>query len=142
MAITQFTGEYRWLSNFYPVAIACKGHVFPSVEHAYQALKCADPAEYTRFLGIAAGEAKRLGKRVKMRPSFNEERVKVMLWLLRRKFENPELRAKLLATGDTPLVEGNTWGDAFWGVDLRTGRGQNMLGKLIMKVRAELQAQE
>ena len=142
MAIMQFTGEYRWLSNFYPATIACKEYTFPSVEHAYQALKCADPAEYTRFLGITAVEAKRLGKRVKMRPSFNEERVKVMLWLLRRKFKHPELRAKLLATGDTALVEGNTWGDTFWGVDLRTGQGQNMLGKLIMKVRAELQAQE
>ena len=65
-----------------------------------------------------------------------------MLWLLRRKFENPELRAKLLATGNTELIEGNTWGDTFWGAELRTGRGQNMLGKLIMKVRAELQAQE
>ena len=58
--------------------------------------------------------------------------------IVRAKFgQNPVLADKLLATGDTLLIEGNTWGDKFWGVDTRVGQGENHLGKILMKVRAE-----
>jgi predicted NAD-dependent protein-ADP-ribosyltransferase YbiA (DUF1768 family) len=56
--------------------------------------------------------------------------------LLRQKFAHPELRAKLKETNDAELVEGNWWGDRFWGVC--RGEGENHLGKLLMKIRAEL----
>jgi predicted NAD-dependent protein-ADP-ribosyltransferase YbiA (DUF1768 family) len=59
-----------------------------------------------------------------------------MLDALRDKFSDPELRAKLLATGDEFLVEGNHWGDTYWGVC--NGKGRNMLGSLLMKVREEI----
>jgi predicted NAD-dependent protein-ADP-ribosyltransferase YbiA (DUF1768 family) len=49
---------------------------------------------------------------------------------------NPELRVKLLNTGDLQLVEGNYWGDTFWGVC--NGKGENHLGKILMRVRKEL----
>ena len=52
--------------------------------------------------------------------------------------ENEDLKQRLLATGDKRLVEGNTWGDTFWGVDLRSGRGENQLGRILMRVREEL----
>lgn len=57
---------------------------------------------------------------------------------LRSKFNNPEMRARLLATGDADIYEGNKWNDHFWGVDLLSGYGQNKLGKLLMKIRAEI----
>lgn len=44
----------------------------------------------------------------------------------------------MIATGGEDLVEGNRWNDKFWGVCLKTGRGENWLGKLLMQVRAEL----
>jgi predicted NAD-dependent protein-ADP-ribosyltransferase YbiA (DUF1768 family) len=44
----------------------------------------------------------------------------------------------LLATGDAEIQEGNTHGDLYWGVDLHTGEGENVLGKLLMKVREEV----
>ena len=56
--------------------------------------------------------------------------------LLRSKFSDPELAEALLATGDAELVEGNTWGDPFWGV--YKGKGENMLGRLLMEVRGEI----
>jgi predicted NAD-dependent protein-ADP-ribosyltransferase YbiA (DUF1768 family) len=59
--------------------------------------------------------------------------------LVRRKFADPELAEKLLATGDEELVEGNTWNDRFWGVC--RGEGRNELGKILMRVRAELRVQ-
>ena len=58
---------------------------------------------------------------------------------MRLKFTtHADLRDKLLATGDTPLEEGNTWGDRTWGV--YQGQGDNRLGKILMKVRDELRA--
>jgi predicted NAD-dependent protein-ADP-ribosyltransferase YbiA (DUF1768 family) len=58
-----------------------------------------------------------------------------MLNLLRQKFQNPELREKLLCTGKLELIEGNYWGDTYWGVC--RGVGENRLGKLLMLVREE-----
>jgi len=55
---------------------------------------------------------------------------------MRQKFKQPELKAKLLATGDAELIEGNHWGDIVWGVC--RGKGENRLGKILMKVREEL----
>lgn len=51
--------------------------------------------------------------------------------------QKPELEAMLLATGDKVLVEGNTWGDTEWGVC--DGVGKNLLGKILMRIRGELQ---
>ena len=55
---------------------------------------------------------------------------------LRSKFSAPELREKLLDTGDAELIEGNWWNDTTWGVC--NGVGENRLGKLLMQIRAEI----
>jgi len=62
-----------------------------------------------------------------------------MLWGVREKFKQEDLKQMLLDTGDQELVEGNTWNDTFWGVC--RGEGQNNLGKILMKVRMELRQQ-
>lgn len=59
----------------------------------------------------------------------------IMLDILRLKFATPFMRDKLNATGERPLVEGNTWGDTYWGVC--RGRGENHLGKILMQIRTE-----
>ena len=58
--------------------------------------------------------------------------------ILRVKFSSPDLKEKLLSTGDRYLVEGNSWGDVYWGVC--GGKGINMLGKLLMQIREELRS--
>ncbi len=130
--ITSFTGEYRWLSNFYPCSVWLEGVEYPSVEHAYQAAKF--PASERRpFLTCTAAKAKALGK---SRPAITAaEKRKVMKNLLAQKFSGQPLRGLLEATGSQLIVEGNTWGDTFWGVC--EGRGKNVLGELIMQVRRE-----
>ena len=55
---------------------------------------------------------------------------------LRQKFKYPELREQLLSTGDQELVEGNWWRDFYWGVC--NGVGDNNLGKLLMKIRDDI----
>ena len=59
---------------------------------------------------------------------------------LRYKFSkhNPKLRQKLLDTNGVELVEYNYWHDVFWGVCKKTEVGENHLGKLIMKIREEV----
>ena len=93
--------------------------------------------ERERFFGLSGGQAKRLGKRVELRPDWEDVKIDIMRQVLKSKFtQNPELKAKLIATGDAELIEGNNWNDRFWGVC--NGKGQNHLGRLLMELRAEL----
>jgi len=131
--ITAFTGEYRWLSNFAACEVKWGELTFPSVEHAYQASKFTDPDLIKRFQVVTASEAKRMGR---TKPRFDWDKLAVMEYLLNQKFCDPVLRNKLIETGDAELVEGNWWGDTFWGVC--GGVGENHLGKLLMKIRSQL----
>lgn len=130
-----FYGPYRWLSNFHPVRVRGTWYIYPSVENAYQAAKCANASGSREFLRITPGQAKRLGRDVELRADWESVKEQVMLDLLRRKFEWPPLSQSLIDTGDAELVEWNAWGDRFWGVT--TLGGDNRLGKLLMQVRGE-----
>ena len=138
--VNEFQGEHRWLSNFWPVKIEYQGLVYPTVEHAYQAAKTNSPGLRQKIQAIPVnepGKAKRIGKRLVIDQDIWETtKERVMLQLLREKFKDPVLRAKLLATGNAQLEEGNNWGDTYWGVCL--GKGKNRLGILLMQVREEL----
>ena len=107
----------------------------PTVEHAYQAFKCVRLEDALRILSCATpGETKRLSRQLAMRPDWDEIKLQVMAHLLALKFDSgSHLASLLLATDDAELIEGNTWGDDYWGVC--RGRGKNHLGKLLMKHR-------
>jgi len=51
--------------------------------------------------------------------------------------QNPPLMFKLIHTDDQELIEGNSWGDTYWGVC--RGSGQNKLGKILMAIRTMLE---
>lgn len=135
--IDSFTGQYRFLSNFYPSEVELVGVMYPTVEHAYQASKTLIPTEREIIRAAKTpGQAKALGRRVSIVPEWNQIRIGIMRDLLSKKFANKVLRAEIVETGDAQLVEGNYWNDTFWGVC--RGKGQNWLGKLLMEVREEL----
>lgn len=136
--IDDFRGEYRWLSNFHLVKVELDGALYSSTENAYQAAKTLDLDMRRVFRVCTPSESKRHGKALTLRPDWESVKVSVMLGLLRQKFQHPELKQKLLATGDIELIEGNWWNDTFWGVC--RGVGQNWLGRLLMQVRSELQS--
>lgn len=138
--IESFSGNYRWLSNFWLAEVTLDGIVYPSVEHAYQAAKTTDSAQRSTIRDCTtAGEAKHCGRRVTVRPNWNAMKLTYMEDFVRQKFtQHAYLKQNLLATGNAPLVEGNNWGDTFWGVC--KGRGQNHLGRILMKIREELRA--
>lgn len=139
--VAEFKDEYRWLSNFWPCKVYYEGINYPSVEHAYQAAKTLD-VDVRRFISSLAtpGEAKRAGKTIELRDDWNLIKLPIMLNLVRLKFKDPQLKERLLATGDMVLEEGNMWGDRFWGIDLRSGRGENNLGEILMIVRDEIRS--
>lgn len=140
--IDSFQGKNRWLSNFWSAFVTLDGMEFPSVENAYQAAKTTDMDARKLFQDLFPGAAKALGKKVTIRPDWEEKKVEIMADLLYQKFSkrNPELRERLKATGSEELVEGNTWGDTFWGVC--KGVGQNNLGKLLMRLRTRIQLED
>ena len=139
-SITDFHEEpYRFLSNFYEARVEYNGLTFGSNEAAFQAQKCMTEEEKAQFTEFGPGKSKGVGRRVLLRPDWEQVKVDIMEEIVRAKFtQHPELAAKLLATGEKVLVEGNHWGDTCWGVDTRTGQGENQLGKILMKVREEL----
>jgi len=136
--IDRFFGKHRFLSNFYelPQKIEYDGVEYTNTECAYQASKYLRIETRQQFAALPAKEAYQLKKRLRIeRPNWEQDKFAVMLDLLRLKFAIPELRTMLIATGNKELIEGNTWGDTCWGVC--NGRGDNNLGKLLMKVRSE-----
>lgn len=138
-SINQFRGLHRFLSNFFPAPILYKGKVFPSSEHLFQALKTLDPEEREEIRRLPTpGEAKRRGRQVTIRENWDEVKRGFMKKILKMKFDqNPHLKERLLATGTHVLEEGNNWHDTYWGIDLETGLGLNILGRLIMELRSE-----
>lgn len=132
--IDKFDGEYRFLSNFYHSPIVLDGITFPTVEHAFQAMKTNSHYERQMIAECSTpGAAKSFGRKVKLRSDWEQVKENIMEICLCRKFDNPELRQMLLDTGDAILIEGNTWGDTYWGIC--NNIGQNKLGQLLMKVR-------
>lgn len=139
--ITTFTDEHRFLSNFFPSRFEVRrfGKMWTvrTVEHPFQGMKTRDVHEWRRVLECSTpGRAKRMGRRVTMREEWDEIKVEVMRSLLVTKFSIPMLGDALVATGDRELIEGNSWGDTFWGVC--DGVGENHLGRLLMEVRSQI----
>ena len=148
--IDSFSGKYRFLSNFYksPIEfsfplISVHGEeemspiiaVANTVEHGYQASKSNRLDEAYAILTMSTpGKAKRGGRNCSLRSDWESIKLKVMHTLVWEKFSTHEyLKNLLLETGDHELIEGNTWGDKFWGVC--DGEGENHLGKILMDTR-------
>jgi N-glycosidase YbiA len=135
--IDKFEGEYAFLSNFYPCTIYILGIDYPTLEHAFQSHKTFNPLSKAAIRKAETpGKAKRLGGKVVLKENWESIKQPLMYILLRQKFSIPELKEKLLTTGDTELIEGNNWNDTYWG--MCNGIGENHLGKLLMQVREEL----
>lgn len=135
--ITKFKGKNRFLSNFHLKEILFEGMIYPSTENAYQAAKCENPVHRVRFEICSPAEAKKLGRKITIREDWDSIKLVVMEYVCRQKFLTDPERQMLLDTGDEELIEGNTWGDVFWG-QCPLGTGENHLGKILMKIRDEL----
>lgn len=135
--IDSFSGRYRFLSNFYSCEITYKGITYPSSEHAYQAQKCADEGAKHHIVTLTPGQSKRFTKlpAVCIVSDWSKpKKLAEMYGILKVKFSIPELEELLMSTYPNILVEGNTWGDTFWGVC--DGVGSNHLGRMLESIRS------
>lgn len=136
--INEFRGSNYYLSNFCEVPFVYNGIRYRSVENAFQAAKVFDKDTQLKMAQVSPSDAKYMGRRVSLRPDWEDVKEGIMKDIVRCKFEqHPDLADKLVSTGNCVLTEGNTWNDRYWGVDLRTGRGANHLGQILMELREE-----
>lgn len=132
--IQNFSGYYRFLSNFYRNPVTLGSVIYPTAEHAYQMHKPKFESDRLEVsFARTPGEAKRLANLCVPVNDWHEIKLAIMEKVLRAKFDEPNARALLLSTRGRNLIEGNTWGDIYWGVC--NGAGHNHLGKLLMKIR-------
>ena len=140
--INSFSEEYSFLSNFTYSPIVENGVTYPTVEHAFQALKTLDLQERQKVVNCTTpGRAKRMGATMVLRSDWEKIKVHIMRTLLILKFNIPEFRKQLLATGDATIIEGNRWHDNFWGDCVCpecTEPDKNILGELLMEIRSNL----
>ena len=139
--ISEFKGEFRWLSNFATCYVTLDGVTYSSVEHAYMSAKSDDPTwkDFCQRCPQAA-TVKRESTDIKYIADWKLRKFEVMWFLLQQKFSTYPFCRQLLATGTDGIVEGNYHNDTVWGVCLRTGRGDNHLGRMIMDIRDRLRA--
>lgn len=136
--ILGFSGEYRWLSNFYRLEypIEVNGYNFYTIENLYQAFKCAKQDDFPYFADITPVEAKKLGRTIELINGWDSMKLDVMRELQIIKYSQPKFRDLLIQTGDAYIEETNWWNDTFYGVC--NGIGENHLGKIIMEIRNNL----
>lgn len=135
--IDKFRGSFAFLSNISECDITINGYNFKSLENAYQSCKCKNPEDMKLFLNITPVEAKILGNTITKRGDWDLVKLNIMETLVYQKFsKNEKLKFLLLMTGNEKLIERNQYGDTFWGVC--NGTGENHLGKILMRVRQQL----
>jgi len=142
--IYSFEGVYNFLSNFYPSKVTYEGQVYRTVEHAFQAAKTINPKQRQEIQRcLFSGDAKKKGRKVKLRPDWEIIKFQVMRKLLDEKFNDSNLQDQIANTDGKYLEEGNNWHDNTYGncfcERCENNKGQNMLGKMLMEIRDIIQ---
>lgn len=147
--IARFSGQHEYLSNFHNSSVTMlsggRNIVLATGEHAFQYMKAhaakGPVEEYVQAMIDAPtpAKAKYLGRSISLDlDKWEAMKDDCMRKVIFAKFtEHDDLRARLLSTGASLLVEGNDWGDTYWG--RCDGKGKNILGSIIMEVRGYYQ---
>lgn len=138
--IGSFRDDMWFLSNYSPSKFKINNVEFLNVEQFFAYSKCINEEDQQLILSLSRpSDIKKAGRRIKLRPDWEKIKLDIMYVGVYNKFaQNDNLKKKLLDTGDMLLEERNNWNDTYWGVDYYTGKGQNHLGKILMRVRTEL----
>ena len=119
------------------------GKTFPTAEHAYHYRK------FTETLPKVANQIRRAPSawaamqierrhKSKSRTDWDQVKAGIMEEILRALVaQNQDVRDVLMATGKKAIIK-NAHEDGFWGIG-SSGKGQNVMGKIYMQIRKELQ---
>ena len=136
--IVNFKREHRFLSMSYPAVITYNGIVFYTAEAAYQAQKTTSPREQEKMSTLGPEAARRRGEKIPLRPDWEKVKGQIMYEIQFAKFsQNRHLKEKLLSTAGKILVDTDYDHGPYW-AEIR-GEGENNLGKILMKVREDLE---
>lgn len=139
--ISEFQGQYRFLSNFFKYPITMEdGITYSTREHAFQAYKTTNLEIRKRIAQLSSpAQAKSFGRiGLTLRENWDLIKDDIMRDIIQTCIkQNPEFKMRLAETGDAHLIEGNTWGDIYWGVC--NGEGKNKLGQILMECRSRIQ---
>jgi N-glycosidase YbiA len=144
-AVYFYEQEFYVLSNFSAFRVTWQGIDFDTSEHAYHWSRFPEGSIHKENIRKArsAHDAFRYAQDNKQHQVANWDDIKIIVMreIIKHKVAQHEyVKRKLLQTGYRELVE-NSWRDSFWGWG-EDRQGQNMLGKLWMELRAQIQEQE
>ena len=128
----------NWFSNMVVSPITIDGITYKAVENYFQSQKSLDKDDWIRISDLAPNISKREGRKLQLRPDWEDVKYEVMKTGLRAKFTQPKWKQQLLDTGDEVIIEWNNWNDRIWGVPINDCFGHNLLGKALMELRDEL----
>jgi len=141
MSIKGFNGDNQYLSNFYHQPFNYNGIAYNNVVCAF----CSQPITNEMQKNIIAkslpSEAIKLYNKTKNKKDLSKkDKIELMYQICKEKFSIPSLSKKLLATGKEELINETTWDNTFWGIT--KDKGENQLGKILMRIRNELFKQQ
>lgn len=132
--------EYGCFSNYSLHSFNLDGKSWKTNEHYFQAKKFEGTKHENEVRNCRTPHmAKRMGgdRTLPLRDDWERVKEDIMYKGLKAKFEqNPGPKKILLGTGESNIKEASP-NDYYWGTGAR-GTGQNKLGKLLVKLREEL----
>lgn len=136
--------EYGFLPNFSRHKFRIGERIYPSSEHYYQSKKF-EGTDYEMPIIRASSPAlaAKMGRDRKkpLRKDWILVRDQIMYEAIEAKFrQNPDIKEKLLATGDAVLIEASPI-DYYWG-EGSNKKGKNKLGKLLMRLREQFRQEK
>lgn len=136
MKITHFVDEYDFLANTFNHPFVFDGLKFSTAEAAFYAQRVRDVKARRKYTRLNPNQARSKALQAIPIDEWDSRKLSIMEKVLRAKFSDPELKKKLLDTGDASLINTNSYRDDYWGIYM--GKGKNKLGVLLEKIRDEL----
>ena len=129
-----FKNEKAYLSNMFERDVKFEGKVYESSENIYMSFKNDSKKWKKKCVKTNRYELKKISRDIDLVKDWNVERLRAMRIAVFLKFsQNKDLKKKL--SKEKKIVEWNSWGDKFWGKDIRTGVGENNLGKILKEAK-------
>lgn len=140
----------RWIKNWFSNMLEMDepfvedGIEYKTSENYYQAMKFYPDRELMEWMAsLDPKRSKKIARGLGIREDWDDVKLEVMEKILLFKFALGTTWAeKLLRTGDEEIVELNNWQDVYWGYDVNLNKGQNHLGKILMKIRNQLKLEK